>query len=362
MNVLIVTMGLDIGGAETHVYNLALGLKRRGIEPIIISSGGVYVELLKKENIQHIEAPVDIKDFKSLLKSLNSVKKAIKEKDIHIVHAHGRIPSLICKISAKKYNKPFIVTAHAKFKYNLMYRYTSFWGQRTICISEDIKSYLVNQFKVNAQNITIIENGIDTDLFNKEESVEDERFRIVFVSRLDDKLGPLCKKLIDAVALLDNTDKTIELNIVGDGPYYKNLEAHIQNKQLINNTVNLLGKKTDVYNILPKNQIAVCVSRSAMEAMACKLPIIIAGGEGYMGILTKDNVTEAMSNNLTGRGYESNVSVETLKEDISRLITMNVDEIIKMGEFNREIILNNYSLTNMVDKTINIYKKMFNQG
>ena len=37
------TMGLDIGGAETHIVELSKELKRQGHDVAIISNGGVYV-------------------------------------------------------------------------------------------------------------------------------------------------------------------------------------------------------------------------------------------------------------------------------------------------------------------------------
>ena len=43
MRILMATMGLDIGGAETHIVELAKELKSQGHDVIIISNGGVYV-------------------------------------------------------------------------------------------------------------------------------------------------------------------------------------------------------------------------------------------------------------------------------------------------------------------------------
>ena len=43
MKILMATMGLDIGGAETHIVELAKELKHQGHDVAIISNGGVYV-------------------------------------------------------------------------------------------------------------------------------------------------------------------------------------------------------------------------------------------------------------------------------------------------------------------------------
>ena len=41
--ILMITMGLDIGGAETHIVELSKELKRRGYDILVASSGGIYV-------------------------------------------------------------------------------------------------------------------------------------------------------------------------------------------------------------------------------------------------------------------------------------------------------------------------------
>ena len=56
MKILMATNGLDIGGAETHVVELAKELKRRGHEIVVVSNGGVYVKELEHSGIRHIKA------------------------------------------------------------------------------------------------------------------------------------------------------------------------------------------------------------------------------------------------------------------------------------------------------------------
>ena len=55
--ILMATMGLDIGGAETHIVELAKELKKRGYDVIIASNGGVYVPEVEAAGIRHIVCP-----------------------------------------------------------------------------------------------------------------------------------------------------------------------------------------------------------------------------------------------------------------------------------------------------------------
>ena len=42
MKILMTLMGLEIGGAETHVVELSKELRARGYDIVVASSGGVY--------------------------------------------------------------------------------------------------------------------------------------------------------------------------------------------------------------------------------------------------------------------------------------------------------------------------------
>ena len=43
MKILMVTMKMDIGGAETHILELAKGLKEQGHSVHVVSEGGIFV-------------------------------------------------------------------------------------------------------------------------------------------------------------------------------------------------------------------------------------------------------------------------------------------------------------------------------
>ena len=52
MKILMATMGMDIGGAETHIVELAKELKKQGHDVAIVSHGGVYVHEISGAGIR----------------------------------------------------------------------------------------------------------------------------------------------------------------------------------------------------------------------------------------------------------------------------------------------------------------------
>ena len=61
-NVLLSLMKLDIGGAETHVVELAKELKKRGYNVVVTSNGGVYERELNDAGIKHYMVPLQNKN------------------------------------------------------------------------------------------------------------------------------------------------------------------------------------------------------------------------------------------------------------------------------------------------------------
>ena len=57
MHILMATMKLDIGGAETHIIELSKALKKRGIEITVASNGGAYEAELEEAGINHVKIP-----------------------------------------------------------------------------------------------------------------------------------------------------------------------------------------------------------------------------------------------------------------------------------------------------------------
>ncbi|MBR4173427.1 MAG: glycosyltransferase, partial [Clostridia bacterium] len=169
MNILMALMSLDIGGAETHVAELSKELKRRGHNVIIASNGGVYVDELESFGIKHYKVPLQNKQPKNILSSISLLKKIIRDEKIDIVHSHARIPSFLLGKIKKNINFPFVTTAHWVFTTKYGLKYITDWGQRTLAVSEDIKKYLMDNYTIPENHITVTVNGIDTEKFSKKE-------------------------------------------------------------------------------------------------------------------------------------------------------------------------------------------------
>ncbi|MCL2416218.1 MAG: glycosyltransferase, partial [Defluviitaleaceae bacterium] len=357
--VLITSMGMDIGGAETYVLELCKELRRRGLEVFVASNGGVYETELIAHGVKHFKVPMHNKKISNLITSYNSLKRIIEDNDINLVHAHARIPAFICGLLQKrmKHKFRFVTTAHAHFSKVFAYKLLSNWGEATLAVAEDIQDNLINNFKLPKEQIRMTVNGINTEKFNgntnfsgilKEFDLSPQSRRIVNVGRIDRDMSHAAHRLIDITPQLHQKDKNLRIIIVGHGNDFENVKsrANAVNQQLGAQIVILTGTRTDINKFLAAAHIFVGVSRSAMEAMICGIPAVLAGGQGYIGIFEPSKLASAMSTNFTARGFEA-VTAENLRRDLSNLLDASPDKLRQLGDFGRETIRKHYSVKRM---------------
>ena len=364
--ILMALMSFSIGGAETHVLELSAELKKKGFEVVLVSGGGEYEEVAKELGIKHYNAPLYTKKPFAMLKSLKVLRSVIKKEKIDIVHAHGRIPAFLCGILHKTMDFIFVTTAHWVFNTGYGLKYLSDWGEKTVAVSEDIKTYLMDNYHTNAMDIFVTINGIDTDKFSKdadyssvmkEFSLSEDTRKVVYISRLDEDRAEVAFRLLNIAEEIYKGFSDIEIVIVGSGNVFDKIKEQTEevNKKVGKRLVTLTGGRTDVYKFAAMADVFIGVSRSALEAMSCSKPVIVAGNEGYIGIFDEDKLGVSIDTNFCCRGCELS-SDERLKKDLSALLSMDKNEIARLSEYARNTILTRYSLSKMADDNIRMYK------
>ncbi len=361
MKVLMVTMGMDIGGAETHVLELCRAFVNRGISVFVASEGGVYVSRLERLGIPHITLPLAQKTPMALLKAKRGLEKLIQKERFDIVHAHARIPAFLCGKLRKKYDFRFVTTDHLDFRLTPLLKKLTDWGEFTFAVSDDLRRYLLCNFSVNPDHIALTVNGIDTEHFAPaEHNILWQRFHadgkavVLHVSRLEENLCLCIRALTGAVEKLDGR---IRLVVVGDGSFAPKLkeEASVLNEKLGYESVVFVGATTDVESYITASDIVVSPSRAAMEAMACAKPTIVCGSQGLGGIFREDIIEEAIKSNFCFRGSPL-PTADMLAKEIARILSMSEEEKTALGNFGRDFIKSRYSVDVMAETQLAGYE------
>lgn len=368
MKILMALMGLEIGGAETHVVELSKALKRKGYDIVVASNGGVYQKELEDFGIRHIKVPLHSKKPWLFLESYTKLKRLFKEEKFDIVHAHARIPAYICGLLAKKHSFRFVTTAHWVFKITPLWKRLANWGEKTIAVSDDIKDYLIENYGTWSDNISTTINGIDTVKFSKnvdwsdikeEFNLGESNCKILYVSRMDEDRSAVAYMVAEAMPEILKHRPDAELIIVGDGNDFSRLKSLTDriNNQIGRRAIILTGGRVDINKFVAAADVFVGVSRSALEAMAAGIPVVIAGNEGYIGIFDESKFKISYDTNYCCRGCIQS-STELVQKDLVSLVTMSDEELEKIKSYNKGVIEKFYSADKMAQDYADMYESL----
>ena len=367
--VLMALMGLEIGGAETHVVELSKELHRQGWEVVVVSNGGVYERELTDAGIRCYHAPLHKRSAALMLRSLHMLRRVIRAEKPDVVHAHARIPAMLCGMLQREMGFPFVTSAHWVFYVNFILKRAANWGERTIAVSDDIKQYLIDNYGVPAEHISVTINGVDVEKFSpdvsgervlREFGLDASRPVISYVSRMDESRALVARQLVSIAPRLREAIPGVQLLIAGGGDVFDEIKARADaaNAAAGETYVVMTGARTDINEIVAAGDLFVGVSRAALEAMAAAKPVIVAGNEGYIGLFGKEKLALAQENNFCCRGCPQS-DEETLYQDIvESLCKLNTEERAALGAYGRAVIQEHYSVARMARDAEAAYREV----
>lgn len=365
--ILLALMKLDIGGAETHAVVLARHLTELGYRVIMASAGGCFEAEVARYGVKHYRVPLHQPNISCLWRSIWALRRIVHAEKIDLIHAHARIPAFVAALMSRPKNVRFITTAHFNFDYRYGLKYISRWGERTIAVSEDIKEHLVKYFRVPAEKIVVIPNGIDVEIFtppeNENTGKERGAIEILLVSRLDGPLADVALNLIAACEQIYDLWPQIRLSIVGDGNRRPEVErlVHEFNARKGRPVAAALGARTDVNKIMAKSDLVVGVSRVALEAMACARPVLLAGPQGFGGLLDRQKLALFQKDNFTARESGKKTTAAVLAGSLKEFLQLPEQWRTETGKFFRQFVVEKYSSLGMAKKTAQVYSQVLEQ-
>ena len=357
MRILILTDRLDVGGAETHIAQLAQRLFEQGNIVWVASSGGAVANWLEKQGITHIPMPLGTHSPLRWLFLRQKIRNLIKREHIDIAHAHARIPALLMQ-GIKRLGCAEIVTVHAKFRHGFLRRHLSYWGENSIAVSEDLRTYLHDVYDISMQRINVIPNGINLTEFSSDFPKESsDTVRILFASRLDRDCAHGAELLCEIAPLLAKHIPKFCITIAGGG---KKMPEIAQRATEINHglgfsCISVIGQVQNMPPLLREHDIFVGVSRAALEAATCGCAVILCGNEGYGGILTEDTFWQASLSNFCAR----DLSKATAQSLLADLLTLSNSPTMREKNTSecRQILEEWYDSESVCRQTVSVYQK-----
>jgi colanic acid biosynthesis glycosyl transferase WcaI len=238
-------------------------------------------------------------------------------------------------------------------------------ADRIVVVTSAFKDHLIHRWRVPAQKIDIVENGVETDLFapdsvaaagRRKELNAESRFLVCYIGTMGMAHG--LETLLDAAATLQSKAPHVLFLLVGEGSEKERIKSLAQSRGLANvqfldqqprekipsfisasDLCLVLLKKTDVFKTV--------IPTKMLEFMSCARPVIL-GVEGQARQILEDAA--------------AGLAIEPENADAIAAAIIQLDhnrELAKtLGEQGRTCILQNFSRASTAEKYIAILRDL----
>ncbi|MEW6398218.1 MAG: glycosyltransferase [Bacillota bacterium] len=360
VRILLTTMALELGGAETHVVSLAAALRERGHQVVVASAGGSLVDRLGQAGVPHELVPLHSRHPLHLLRGARGLRRLMDRFPPDVVHAHARIPAFLCDLVRGPV--PLVTTYHGIYAAGFPWSLVTRAGDLTIAVSEDVRRYICQRFRVDPGRVLVIPNGIDVSAFRPGLDPSPVRLRaglspgdiaILHAGRLErDVVAGTLTVLKAAPAFL--ADPRVSLLVLGDGPERERVLAEMDrvNREVGRPAVRWMGRQEEMPRWYSLAALVLGSGRVALEAMACARPVIIVGGQGserarglaeVAGLAEPAACEDLMATNFCARGYGHLDPLTTVVRGV-RSVLENAELAARLGREGRALVESRYSL------------------
>ncbi|CCQ12012.1 Glycosyltransferase [Pseudoalteromonas luteoviolacea B = ATCC 29581] len=318
--VLMIVDSSQIGGIETHILNVSLLLKSKGVTCTVLflkdHNNAVLYERLNSSGIDYQFANGSIKTLVSILSKLSSNT---------VLHTHGYKAGVLVKLTQFLHLKKVVSTYHAGEKPN---GFLSLY-----CWLDNKLSFLSKNFAVSEliakelSNAQLFKNFIYRDTNSHYSKTQSGHVNIGFVGRISHEKGPdvfldIAKKL--------NTIKHAKFHLFGDGPLKNQflpseyVTYHgLQSPEVIWDTLDIL-LITSRYEGLPMTLIEAMSKHVLVVSTAVgAIPSVIENNKNGILIVHED--------------------VYKMSETVERVISLSVDQRQQLTDSAYQLYLKEYS-------------------
>ncbi len=297
---------VDDADMEAHLITSGTGMEYERID----LGGSVFVHRMpigKDASKLHSQSMMDILvySWRAWRFSRTFIERESRKQPFDITLAFFTVPcGFLAYLIERRFDIPFVVSLRGadvpgfSEKYDTFYLFAKplvrfLWRHAQAVIPNSMGIRALAHKTSPEQSMQIIENGVDTVTFSPANEAQGNT-PVVFLStsRLTPRKG--IHFLIEAFALaLKETTIPLELRLIGEGEQKPLLEARVAELGISDRVV-FLGRiahenltehyrQAHVFVLPSKNE---GMSNSALEALACGLPLVVSGTGGMQELVT----------------------------------------------------------------------------
>lgn len=310
INISIVIPSLEIGGAESMVYQLAKAVDKKVFNLHLICLYSKSESFFEKElSNSDISITFLNKGLGFNIFTIVKLWKKLNEFNTHVVHTHLGA-CLYAFPWSLFHNKKLLHTVHNIPLKELPYIHrrilkTMYKSGKAvpIAISDTIRTQLSSFYKLKKEHVQVVYNPVNINRYSKKNiNHRNKMVTYVCVARMVYQKNH--KMLLKAFSILNNKVPNTKLILAGDGELKEELKKEATNLK-ISEKVIFLGNVKNIPKLLQQADVFVLTSfyeglpMTILEAMGSKLPVIVTRVGGVSDIV-KDNGILVESNDYNG--------------------------------------------------------------
>jgi glycosyltransferase involved in cell wall biosynthesis len=243
-------------------------------------------------------------------------------------------------------------------------------SDRIVVVTPAFKEHLVRRWRVPAEKIAIVENGVETDLFApapaeanqslRRELGAEAKFLVCYIGTMGMAHG--LETLLDAAGQLQRQKSNAQLLLVGEGAEKERIKAMAQALGLTNvsfldqqarekipafisasDACLVLLKKTDIFKTV--------IPTKMLEFMSCARPVIV-GVDGQARQIVED----------AGAGLAIEPEDSAALIDAIHQLSANRELGMAMGRKGREYIQQHFSRGRTAEKYLQVLRRVIEKG
>lgn len=360
----------EVGGIQTHVYNLSRTLVEQGHQVEIVTIRRAETQALRSQldGLRVFRIPVrripKTQTTQYLVGAAALILDLHHKRPVDALHFHTFWPDVFTAFVLRPF-MPTVYTVHEsyflilaeqdKFKRRLRLALTPFDG--TIAPSTELLQ-VARKFGVSPVNSLFIPNGVDACSFSSEErkgwlrgqfGIGNDDILVLCPRRLVAKNG--VRYFIEGFAMVAKEHGSISAVIAGDGPERRNLEDLVRSMNL-ESRVRFAGSidNTQMPSVYADADIVVipslmeATSIAGLEAMAAGRPVV-ATSVGGLPEIVQDGVTGILVPSQDPAGLAGAISTLIRSPDLRS----------KMGRAARTRVERDFTWNRVAQKTVDVY-------
>jgi glycosyltransferase involved in cell wall biosynthesis len=298
MRILELVNTMSIGGAESMVASLALGLQDKGHLVHILCLRDLGKMTIPRQRFE--DAGIQLVELKKndgfSMECLHAIVNYCRRHQVQVIHAHThQVNHYAVAVSKMTGISVVVTTMHGiealriQWWAKLLFRMTCLLTAKVVGVSQPVSEATIKEMRLTKSKLATIPNGVDLQEFQpKGVRPNREQFTFGTVARIVPVKNQ--KVMIEAFASIYRKHPNVRLEILGFGILQPELEALAQRLRIADAVV-FHGLRVDIAAFLTQIDCFLLSSNSEglpmtlLEAMASGLPVVSTAVGGIPAVV-----------------------------------------------------------------------------